>query len=67
MDSSTTGKMLKGISNFQIKSAIENLTDNDINENFVAVFSCIDSHFEAVTCVPIVFILLRNAFSCENI
>lgn len=38
MDSSTTGKMLKGTSNFQIKSAIENLTDNDINENFVAVF-----------------------------
>ena len=38
MDSSTTDKMLKGISNFQIKSAIENLTDNDINENFVAVF-----------------------------
>ena len=38
MDSSTTGKMLKGISNFQIKSAIENLTNNDINENFVAVF-----------------------------
>ena len=30
--------MLKGISNFQAKSAIENLTDNDINENFVAVF-----------------------------
>ena len=30
--------MLKGISNFQIESAIKNLNDNDINENFIAVF-----------------------------
>ena len=37
-DSSTTGKMLKGISDFQIKSPIENLNDNDINENFIGVF-----------------------------
>ena len=30
-DSSTTGKMLKGISHFQIESPIKNLSDNDIN------------------------------------
>ena len=36
---STTGKMLKGISNFQIEPTIKNLNDNDINENFVCVFS----------------------------
>ena len=31
--------MLKGISNFQIESTVKNLNDNDINENFVCVFS----------------------------
>ena len=30
--------MLKGISNFQIESAIKNLNDNEINENFISVF-----------------------------
>ena len=37
-NSSTTGKMLKGTSNFQIESAIKRLNDNDIIENFVGVF-----------------------------
>ena len=33
--SSTTGKMFKRISNFQIEFAIKNLSGNDIKENFV--------------------------------
>ena len=30
--------MIKGISNFHIESATKNLTDADLNENFVSVF-----------------------------
>ena len=30
--------MLKGISNFQIESAIKNLNNDDLNENSVGVF-----------------------------
>ena len=30
--------MLKGMSNFQIESAIKNRNGNNINENFVGVF-----------------------------
>ena len=36
--SSTTGKMFKRISNFQIEFASKNLSGNDIKENFVGVF-----------------------------
>ena len=36
-DSSTAAKMLKGMSNFQIESAIKNPNDKDINENFSGV------------------------------
>ena len=37
-DSSTAAKMLKGMSNFQIESAIKNPNDKDINENFSGVY-----------------------------
>ena len=30
--------MSSGISNFQIEEAFQNIVDNDINNNFVAVF-----------------------------
>ena len=31
--------MSKGISNFQVENAIENIEDKDLNDNFVGVFS----------------------------
>ena len=31
--------MSKGISNFQIENALKNMSDEDINDNFVDVFS----------------------------
>ena len=34
-----TGKMSRGITNFQIENALKNLSDEDINDNFVGVFS----------------------------
>ena len=30
--------MAKGISNFQIENALQNINDEDINDNFVGVF-----------------------------
>ena len=35
---SATGKLLKGLSSFQIESAIKNQSDSNINENFDGVF-----------------------------
>ena len=33
-----TGKMSKGITNFQIETALKNINDPDIDDNFVGVF-----------------------------
>ena len=34
-----TGKMSKGITNFQTKTVLKNINDPDIDDNFVGVFS----------------------------
>ena len=33
-----TGKISKGITNFQIETALKNINDEDLNDNFLGVF-----------------------------